>query len=327
MSEFIGRQKAVGLAIEGVRGTAESVASKWLRKTTADILPQVEKVVDESSFGGLEESTTARRVKHWHEGTLEGNLHADAIGYIFANIYGEVDTAVVEAGEVFEHTFELEQTILHPTLSMFIKNPVKQEVYNGGVVSALEISADMDSIVSYSATIMAKEGSSNADTVTYDKEYDFVGRDITIKLADTEAGLTGATPIKAKTLTINWDTGAIADYVFGDDTPNEIYNGRMAIDISFERNYTDTTFEDLYKADTSKYMSITIQGDDVLEDDNAPTLTVILNKVQVMENPVTDGNDELATETVTLKAFKNETDDEQSKVILQNVTESYVVGS
>jgi hypothetical protein len=325
--EHIGRQKAVGISVEAVRGTAETVAQKWLRKITAEFLPRVEKVVDESTFGRLEESTGSRRVKHWHDGDISGNVHADAIGYFFANLYGAVTSTPV-TGAVTSHAFSLEQSILHPTLSVFLDDPVKQEVYNGGVVSQLEITANMDKQVEFSASVMAKEGASNADTVAYDTEYDFVGKDITIKVASSEAGLAAATAIKAKTVTITWDAGAMADYTFGDDTPAEIYNGRMAIDVSFERNYTDETFTDLYKADTAVYAQITIEGDAVLTSGNKPTLTVLLNKCQVMEDPITDGANDLATETVTLKAFYNTTDSEQSTVTLKNVTAEYVeVGS
>lgn len=326
MYEHIGRQKAVGIAVESTRGTAETVASKWFRKTTATFMPKVDKVVDESTFGRLEESTGSRRVKHWHEGDIEGNVHADAIGYFFMNLYGAVTSTNV-TGSVTSHAFSLDQTLQHPTLSMFLDNPAKQEVYNGGVVGSLEISADMDKQVAFTASVMAKEADTNADTVSYDTEYDFVGKDITIKVASSEAGLAGATAIKAKNVKINWDAGVIADYVFGSDTPDDIYNGRMAIDVTFERNFVDTTFEDLYKSDDAKYMSIAIVGDTVLAGSNAPSLTLVLNKVQVMDHTVSDSADELAVETVTLKAFYNETDGEQSTVTIKNVTTEYEVGS
>lgn len=321
--EHIGRQTGFGVAVEGSRGTAETASSRWIR-VLPSFLPKVEKVIDESPFGRLEESATSRRVKAWYEGEITGNLHADSIGYLLYQLYGAVNTATV-TGAVKDHTFTLEQSILHDTLSFFVKDPVKNEVYNGGVVGSLEISATMDEILTFSASLLARDSDTSTEEVTYETEYDFVGKDITIKVADTEGGLAGATAIKAKTLTINWDAGAIADYVFGADTPNDIYNGRMAIDVTFERNYTDQTFENLYKADTAKYMQITIAGDTVLTGSNRPTITLTLNKVQVQEWDKSDDADALATETVTLKAFYNTTDNEQSTVVLRNVTAEYEV--
>ena len=325
MNEHIGRQVGLGIAVEGSRGTAEANASRWIR-VIPSFLPQVEKVIDESSFGRLEESATSRRVKHWYEGEVSGNLHADSIGYFLYNLYGDVDTAEPETG-VYEHTFELDNAISHPTLSLFVKDPVKDEVYNGGVVSTLEITANMDEIVTFSANLMAKTSNDSTETVTYEKEYDFVGKDISVKFADTEAGLAGATPVKAKTLTITWDAGSISDFVFGSDTPDNIYNGRFAIGVSLERNYTDQTFEDLFKSDVAKYMQISIEGDEVLPEDERPAIIVTLNKVQVQSWDKSDDLDALSTETVELKAFYNTTDSEQSKVLLRNVTESYTTGS
>ena len=327
MSEYIGRQSAVGVAVESTRGTAETTASRWIRKSTADVIQNVDKVIDESSFGRLEESPTSRRVRAWYEGSIEGNLHADVIGYLFYQLYGAVDTTTV-AGSVKDHEFTLDNTIEHPTLSIFNKDGVKQEVLNGGVVSEMSISATTDAIVSFSSTIMAKDSASNTDTVDYSEtEYDFVGKDITIKIADTEGGLTSATALKVKSADINWNANAIADYAFGEDTPDNIYNSRFALDIELTKNYVDEVFENLWKSDDAKYMQIQIKGSQNIGGSNNPTITITLNKVQVQDWSKSDDNDALAEESVTLKAFYNETDEEQSKVVVRNLTASYQIGS
>jgi len=142
MSEIIGKEIQLGVKVEGTRGTAETVASKWVKNVTADIFARVEKVVDDNSQGVLEDSSQTRVIKKWFDGELAGIVHADAIGYFFEQIYGQSTTTTVETGEVYSHAYSVLQNIEHPTLSLFAKDGgVSQEVFNGGVVSTLELTA------------------------------------------------------------------------------------------------------------------------------------------------------------------------------------------
>ena len=325
MTEHIGRESAVGVAIEGTRGTAETAASKWLKKTTATVLPEAEKVIDDSSFGRLEDAEEARTVREWFEGDTSGVLHADAIGYYLAQMYGDVTTATV-TGAVRTHTFDLAQDITHPTLSVFVSDPVKNQVYNGAVVSSLSIEASTDDYVRYTANILARASAAHTDTVSYDTEYDFIGKDITVKMADTSAGLAGASAISLKSINISYETGAISDWVFGSTAPVH-YNGAFAIEFDFTKNHTDTTFETLFKNNTAKYFEIAIKGDNVLAGSNAPELRFTFNKVKVTDYSVDDSSNDLREESVTCKALYNVTDQKQSTAFLRNVTSEYIIGS
>jgi hypothetical protein len=326
MSDFIGKQIELGLAVEGVRGTAEPVASKWVKNVSADILPRSEKVVDDNSQGVLEDSSNSRVVRKFVDGDLSGIAHVDTLGYLLYQIYGSVDSDQV-AGIVYDHDFTLLQDIAHPTLSGIAKDgSVAQKVFNEGVVNTLELTASTDDFVRFTSNMIFSEGVANSDTPTYDKEFDFIGRDITIKVADTEGGLAGATPLKVKELDITWDTGAISDYHLGSFHPNN-YNANMAIEGSITKNYVDDLFNDLNQSDDAKYMEIKIEGDTSIASTHKPTITILLNKVQVQDWDRSGGNDELVEETIEFKAFYNETDGQQSKVSVRNTTEAYQIGS
>lgn len=327
MSEFIGRQIDAGIAVEAVRGTAETTATKFLRKVSANIIPNTNRVIDDSAFGKLEDADRIRSVQKWNEGDLEGVLHADPIGFLFYQLYGEVESTLVGSG-VYDHVFTLEQTILHPTLTLFIKDSdVRSVKMANTVIQSMEITIATDNYVRFTASMVAKAESSATITPSIDDEIDFVSRDAVVKIADTEGGLAGATALKIKNLSITWDAGAIIDYVFGNYSPDNIYNGRFSIEGSFTKNYVDQTFEDLYKNDTFKYMSITITGETGIGGGNFPTLTILLNKVQIQDWSRGGGNDELITEEVAFKAFFNADDDQQSEITLRNNTASYAVGS
>jgi hypothetical protein len=320
----IGRKLEVGIAPEGTRNVAASAPAKVLKHVTADIIPRVEKVVDDNTRGRLEDSEGARIVKRWFDGSLEGVMHFDAIGYLLTNIYGNPVTTTV-TGSVKSHAFTLSQSIEHPTFSIFRKDgSVVQKVYNGGMVKSLEISAAPEDYVRFSADIVAIGEGSNASSLTYADEYDAVGKDVTVKVADTSGALAGATALKLKNVNIKWDPSAIVDHVLGNAYPDSAYNGAMMIEVSFSKNYVDTTFEDLFKAETYKYMQITIQGDQNIGSANNPTLTLTLNRAQVIEWERAGDANELVEEDVKVKGFINNTDSAQSSVTLKNLTAAYI---
>lgn len=320
---IVGRQIEVGFAIEDNRGTAEAAAQKWAKHVSADIVPRTQKVVDDNTRGRLEDSQGARIVRKWYEGELSGVLHADTLGYLLLNLYGAVSSSNV-SGSIYSHEFTLDQSIEHEALTIFRKDGgVENQAYGGGVISALEISASTEDYVRFSATVMAKNEQGHSLTPSYNTEYDFVGKDITIKVATSEAGLSGASAVKAKTLAIRFDPGVISDYVFGAETPDDHYNAKMSIEVEFTKNYEDTTFEDLFASDDYRYMQVAIVGDADLGGGNNPELTFLFHRVQVQNWERSSENDALSEETVTVKAFYNASDGEQSQVTLQNLTAAY----
>ncbi|MFA5050953.1 MAG: phage tail tube protein [Patescibacteria group bacterium] len=322
---IIGRQEEIGIGVESVRGTP-TTASRWFKKLTASILPRAEKAVDESSMGVLEDSQGARITKKWSDGDIEGYLHADMIGYILLNLYGSVDSSIVASG-VYSHEFTLEQSLEHASLSIFRKDgDIISEKYGGGVVNTLELSAKAGEYIKAVVNIILGTSATSTEVPTYGTEYDFIGRDISIKIADTEAGLTGATAMTVKGFSLKINANAITDHKFGSYNP-DIYNSALGIELEVMKNFEDSTFEALYKANTYKYVQIKIEGEADLGSGNKPTLTMLLNKAQITNWDRSADANALSEETVTFKAFYNATDTQASSIVLQNKTVSYAIGS
>jgi len=322
MSEFIGRSISFGVAKEATRGTAESLATHWVRHTKADVIPKSKQVVDDTSFGRIEDADRVRTVQRWNEGSLEGILHADVVGYFFVNLYGSPTTTA--DGSAYSHAFILSQSITHPTLTLFIQDGSVRDVkMPGAVISSLEVTAKTDDYVRYTSSFIGKQETTTTSTPSTSTEYDFIARDIVVKTASTEAGLSSATAIKLKTLSTKWDAKAISDFVFGSTSPDNIYNGAFAITGKFSRNFLDTTFEDMFENDTQVYMQIAITGTADLGGGVNPSLTILLNKVQVTDWQRTGNVNDLVTEEITFKAFYNSDDSQQSQVTLVNATTSY----
>jgi hypothetical protein len=325
--EILGRQVEIGVGVEAVRGTPIVDADRWLKKVVANILPRAEKARDTAMRGRLEEADGARITQKWIDGDLEGIVHADAIGYMLYNLYGEVDSQLI-TGSVYSHIFTLAQELTHPTLTLFAKDgSTAQAKFAGGVVKTLEISATVDEYVRFTTAFEARTSSADSSTPAYEREYDFIGRDVSIKLADTEEGLTTAPAQKVKNATIRYDSGAIRDHLLGDRAPANILNGRFMLEVEITRNYEDTVLRDMHQSDAAKYVEVTIAGEADLGGSNPPSIVLLLNKAQVTAWDRSGASDDLVTETATLSAFYNETDEQQSQLELTNVTPAYAVGS
>jgi hypothetical protein len=326
MSKYSGRLEAVGVAVEAVRGTAELTPQKWVKHVSSDIVSKVDSVIDENVMGIMEDSPNSRVVKKWFGGSLDGTLYVDVLGYLLLNIYGS-ETPTQESGTAYSHEFEMEQSIEHQTLTVFRKDgDVIQKAYAGSVVNTLEISGTTGALVKMVATIICGSETSNASNPSYDEEYDFIGRDISIKLADEENDLPSTVATEMKEVKITWDTGALSDFNLGSYYPKN-YNAKMSIEVELKRSMEDTTFEDLWSSGEAKYIEITIEGEATIGTAAKPTVVLLLNKAIVQDWSRSAGANDLAEETIKFKGFYNSTDNQQSKVTIINLTPSYVPAS
>jgi len=327
MSEIIGKQIEVGVGTEEVRGTPSSVAEKWLPKVVANVIERADKTIDESSRGNIEDTIGSRVTKKWYEGDLEMNITADAIGWFLYNVYG-TDTDTNVAGSVYQHIFTMAQNIIHPSLNLFMHDGSEsKERLSNGMVGSLEIQANVDEYVKAIISFVAKTGVASTDTPSYDTEYDFVGKDITVKIAATEIGLATAEETVIKGVNMTLDPGLIRDHVIGELTPDDIYNAKLSIEGEMVLNYVDDTFKDLFTGDSYRYMEISIidTSTDIGGGSN-PTITILLNRVSIIDWNREGGQDDLVEQTVRFKAFHNVGDDQQSQITLINLTPEYDVG-
>lgn len=225
---------------------------------------------------------TIAGLKKWIEGDIEGNLHADAIGYILHNLYGTLVSTWLAVG-TYNHVFTDNNTILKPSLAITAKDGgAQQHVFNNGMVESLEISAKPDDFVKFKAAFKASTAATSSATPSYSAtEYDFIGRDIIVKIADTSAALAGAVATKCKSVAVTIKQGLVADHILGSYTPNEIFNTTKEIEIKITKNFLDSTFVDMSTSNTAKYMQIQIIGEAVLGGAQNPTLTILLNKAMV----------------------------------------------
>ena len=326
MSEYIGKFSEIGFTLENTRGTAEASPDKSAKKIEANFYKNVEKAEDESVVATVMDINKLRRTQEWYEGDVSMNLHADTIGYLLANIFGEVSSAI--EGDGYKHTFTQEEAISRQSFTTFVKEgDVKQEKIAGTVVSTLSLSAEQDGYVSAEIGLIGRSGEADTSSFSYDSEYDFIGKDITLTIGDSKAELdNGGTDIDIKSLTLDIDTGASADFVSdGDYTPHDIFQGNLSISGSIELNYDGTTLYDLYNSDNYKYMRIKIADDYAIGGGASPTVQFDLHKVFVEDWERSSGQGDVVTQTISFRATYNEDEatDPIWKAEVINSTELY----
>lgn len=327
VATIIGRQIELGIAKETVRGTAKTTADRWLKNVTANVIPKAKKVIDNATRGKFEDADQQRMVQNWYEGDIESIAHADVLGWFFLNLYG-TDTPVAKSApntSVYDHTFSVAQSPQHNSLTLFIKDGgVVQEVISNGMIDKFSLTATMEEFIRMKATFKGATGTANSATPSYSTEYDFIGRDITVRFASTSGGLSGATAIPVKTLDVNWSQGLKESYVFGAYTPTDIFNTMLQIDGKMTLDFSDTTYRALWQADTTQYVQITITGAATIGTSANPALVITLNKAQLSDWSRSDGgNNDLVQQTVAFRGFYNPTDGKASSVVLTNLVASY----
>lgn len=322
--EIIGKQLEIGFSVEETRGTAKAAADKWVKNISANVIEKAEHVQDESVRGVFEDMDGRRVVKTSIEGDAELPVYADEFGYLALNIYGAVQSTLVATG-VYDHVFSLAQSSIAPSLTIYAKDgSVQQSAFRNGHINTLEINSVQDDYVKATVGFIAKDAVANTDTPSYDTAYDFIGRDVTVKVADSEAGLAGATPICVKELNITFDRGLISDFCLGSYTPSEILASKMSIEGSLTKNFEDEVFKDMFLGNSAKYMQISIEGEATIGAASKPSIKILLNKVMISNWERSGGRDETVVENVEFKAFYNATDEEQSTMTIRNVTAEYI---
>jgi hypothetical protein len=317
MQTIIGKEIEMAVSIEAVRGTAEATAHRNIRKVECNIIPQTETVLDDTTSRGLEDAEGVTVVKKFSEGDISSIVHADTFGYFLLNLYGSVESDEV-GDEVYKNTYTLLQNIEHPTLTLFVKDgSVRQSKIASGVVSNFELTATNDDYVRYSASFIGKEGVADTSTLPEPaKEYDFVGRDVTIKVADTAEGLSSAEALDVENITITWNPNIQTAYFLGSYSPAKINNGAFSIEGSFTKHFVDETFKNMKEGNTAKFMSINIKSSVAIDTGIYPEITIILDRMMVTDWNRSSGANEYVREDVTFKAFKNSTTGKASQVEL-----------
>lgn len=328
MTVKIGRQFSFGLAKESVRGTAPGSASFWVRHSEIGLQEKYDMAKQEFSIGIIEDGIGADVVKQYVEGDLKMPVTDKAIGLLLYNALGTVVTQAntPEAG-VYTHTFSVLQSSQHPSLALYIDDPASGQDYTHALamLSSLEISADLGQYAELTASFKAKKGATATLTPAITTENIFRPQDVTFKQATNLAGLTGASALSVKKLSLKIEKNLEDDDVLGSVTPADFYNKQLVITGSLEAIFqNESDFKTNALAGTARAIRITLQNAGVtIGTTNNPTLTIDMAKVHFEEIAVNRGANDIVTQTVSFKAYYSTTDASSITAVLKNTQTSY----
>ncbi len=329
MSKGIGRLFQVGIAKETSRGTAISSAAYWIPFSELALEEKDTKVVDDQSYGVIEDTQGQSIIKQWAEGKMKAPIGDRHFPLILLSVLGSLSTGANAdgSGNVKDHTISVAQSAQHQSLTYFLDDPLSGADYKhaNGVATSLEISYEMGKFLEYSLNIKAQKGASTTNTPSTTAENRFLPQHVTFKLASSLAGLGAASPIVIKSLSLKFDNNIEDDYVLGSLAPADFLNKQFTIEGSLEAMWqNESDFKTFVLAGTSKAMRIDIINSDVTIGTSAhPEIKIDLAKIvfEALTRPI-KVND-MVKQTLNFKAHYSQSDTKMVQIVATNLITSY----
>ena len=329
MSKGIGRLFQVGIARETTRGTAISSAAYWIPFSELALEEKDTKVVDDMSYGVIEDTQGQSIIKQWAEGKLKAPIGDRHFPLVLYSVLGSLSTGANAdgSGNVKDHTITVGQTAQHQSLTYFLDDPLAGVDYKhaNGVATSLEISYEMGKFLEYSLNIKAQKGVSTTNTPSTTAENRFLPQHVTFKLASSYSGLGAASAQVIKSLSLKFDNNIEDDYVLGSLAPADFLNKQFTIEGTLEAMWqNESDFKTFVLAGTSKAMRIDIVNSDVTIGTSAnPEIKIDLAKVvfEAVTRPI-KVND-MVKQTLNFKAHYSQSDTKMVQIVATNLITSY----
>lgn len=326
MAKYIGRRVSVGYGKESSRGTAVA-ADYWDKQASLTIDDMAEYVPLESAFGQIENSQDSKIAGKWAEGEVTAQVKDRSLGLLLLNTLGSVSSGA-HAGEttVYDHTFTVNNTNQHQSLTINIDDPTQDYRYANGMIQSLDINVEIGKFAEYTASFMAQLGATATNTVSHIEENYFLPQHATFKHATNVAGLAGASAIGIKKFNIKIEKNIYNDQITGQQAPEDFLNQQFSVTGDIELIYQDeATFKDYYIGDTARAVLLDLVNTDVdlgVVTTN-PQLQIELAKVKFTEFSRDLSLDGVVMQKLTFTGLYDATLARMIRMILTNTAATY----
>lgn len=204
----------------------------------------------------------------------------------------------------YTHSFTVANTNQHQSLTFVVVDSNTTEEYRLAMLDSLEINAELDEIVKFTAGFMSKNGDGSARTVpAVTEEYKFTKKHLRFKVASAVGGLAAASGISLKSLSLTVSKNVALDDVLGTAEPEDILNRQLSIEGQVKLNYEDETWKNYMRDGTNRAMEIAfINNDETIGVSTRPSLTMQFPKVDFYDWEPDYTLDEIVTQTISFKA-------------------------
>ena len=306
MSKYIGRLVKLGVAKESARGGGASPVYH-VPKTSFSFDDKIVQARSVGSLGKISDSEEAFVTTNYGQGDMEAEIRMDSFGLFLYAMLGSVSTAG-PSDEAYTHSFTVNQGNQHQSLSFVVEDENTAELFKLVMLDSLELTAELDEVVRFTASFMGKQAVDTGLTVpAVTSESKFTKRHVSLKVASDIASLSGASAISLKSLTLNIQKNVSLDDVLGTAEPEDILNRQLAVEGEITLNYEDETWKNYMKNGTNRAVEIafTNTDDTIGSGSTNPSLTIQLPKVDFFDWEPDYSLDEIVTQTMSFKASRD----------------------
>lgn len=295
MSKFVGRMGKLGLAIETTRGTPVN-PTHWVPFATNSFKETIEEARETQGLGRIADGDSKFIVARHGEGEIEAQIYDKAMGVILTGLLGAVPNTT--GSNPYTHAFTLSNSNTHKSVSLYWSDPDRSDMYPLGMLDSFNITVEPSAIVGYTIGYKSK---SAREWTTQSANFTALGnkflhQHLTVKLADTVAGLAAATPITLKNLDLTIGKNTVFDAVIGTVDPEDILNQQLSVEGSLTLNLESDTFRDYMLNGTYKAMEVKFTRS------SSSSMTFVFPRVDFNEWEPDYTLDEIAKQTISFKA-------------------------
>lgn len=184
MTLYSEESKALGIAKESVRGTAEAAPARFLAIAKGDPFDYVPEVIEDEQLRGSKIRIKPQQGRKNGTGRISLDAEPHSIGEILLGILGQVSSAQQGATTAYKHTFTKMATLQHPSYTTFIDWGIGVKEYNMTTFKSLTLTQADGGILKAAVDLMFKaEATAAAITPTWIVPAPFTFNMLDVKIA------------------------------------------------------------------------------------------------------------------------------------------------
>lgn len=249
---------------------------------------------------------------------LTGTLTATSNGDSFGNgtwtaTIGGVDNAI------FTHIFYRANTNTHQSLSVVNDDPVSPMVAAYSMLDSLELEVANNSFLTFAAKLKGKKLAVASPTSSFITDNPFMGKNCTVKFADTTALLTAASAVELSRIKLSFKKN-VADYqALGSDDVSSLHNQQFNVAGDLDALFNSTTFRDYMINSTKKACRIRLLNTGVtIGSAGNPELMIDMARQSFRDWGSSSDNNGLRTQTMGFDGEFSTTDAFTTIILLTN---------
>lgn len=232
---------------------------------------------------------------------------------------GTVDSATYAGA--YGHLFQVQNDNNHPSYTLYSSNPNGDYQCGYGMITNLNLTAEIGNYVKFEAGFMAKQKTSTtSQTPVYVENNYFLAKDTKIYFADTEAQLNWSSSVCMQSATINIEKNLKDTQCLWSVDIDSINNQNFDISWSFNAFYTDNTLLDYILNSDKKAVRFEMinSGATALATNVFPSIYVDAMRIWFTWNSFTDDLDTLVSQTLDYKGTYSTSDASMVEILLVN---------